>query len=202
MARDWIILPSSPAPGVSRSLSGAAKVRMLADGSRTAREIAEMTGCHLNYIYVLARTEGLTLKRGQRGVQPGSKLGSEPLVARNSEIVRRVIEGEETLEAVAKDYKLTRERVRQIVWRATRISLIGRKNKMAAKAKLATEKRAAKAAQEKEWGEKMLALVSLGVSIRAAAKRAGVTKQSMADKLSRRYGLGKLTHHGRWRKKR
>jgi DNA-binding CsgD family transcriptional regulator len=94
----------------------------LADGSRTGREIAAITGCKPQSVYNIlwrARRQGIAV--GLLHEQPigSGKRGSahSHLIPRNAAIAAAVSSGE-TLAAVGERYGLTRERIRQIARRA------------------------------------------------------------------------------------
>ena len=111
---------------------------------------------------------------------------------RNKEIISRAILGE-AFSDIAKDYHVTRERVRQIVRRSGMKVPANNSSKQAKKISKRNEVLARKE-QMAEKKREVVRLVTEGYSIRRAAKLVGI-----AHGTAYALKLGYLTQHGYWR---
>lgn len=161
----------------------------LADGTRTAKQIAEMIGTSAVYVSIVAKDCGLALAKGKHGPKPGSQ---------NAERLRYIIsaiERRETLQSIGDKLGITRERVRQIAAKAG-VTSFAHADAVAKRAAEENRKKG-KAERKKAVAREMTEMVKAGMSIRQAGIALGLTA-SKTETVSRRARLGKVTRHGRW----
>ncbi len=185
------------------------QVLALADGSRTAAEIAEKLAVHRTGVYrALAE-----LRRGGRRInvipaRTGAKLGSKQRItgrtvraSKRNERIAAAVRAGETYSAIGKRYDISRERVRQIADSLNVTSHRAKALRQGLKAERLAKEAAAKAAKRADLERRyarLRELVEGGTSILQAGRMVGFA-ESRIQRVSKELGLGAITRHGRWR---
>ena len=161
----------------------ATKFRCQYEGGVTASQIADETGLHIVTVCKYIRVAGGTVQRGPRAGQH-LKGVSDP--ARAEEFKRRYLGGE-TLQQIAIDYGLTRERVRQIL-RKTNVATLGHRPEHCRQVHELTKAEIAAAKAYQSGASPKLIIEQYGVTaaqLNAAIHRLGIEIKGAAHWLTR-----------------